>query len=189
MSRPIRVLGLGGSMSSPSSSMAALKIALEGAREAGAETSLIDVASLNLPMYSPGEEAITPAIRELNDHVHAADGMLWSSPLYHGAISGLFKNALDWLELLHDYKPPYLSGKVIGLISTAGGAQALQAVNNMEFIVRAMRGWAVPLVAPISRAWTVFDGDGQSKDPKIASQLKMLGQEVTRAAARMRDSA
>lgn len=70
----------------------------------------------------------------------------------------------------------------MGLISTAGGVQGLQAVNTMEFVVRALRGWAVPLVIPIPRAWQVFDEKGQIKDPQIGEQLRSLGREVVRAA-------
>ena len=66
--------------------------------------------------------------------------------MYNGTISGSFKNAVDWLKLLDDRTPPYLTDKVVGLISTAGGVQGLQAVNTMEFVVRALRGWAVPCV-------------------------------------------
>jgi NAD(P)H-dependent FMN reductase len=40
-------------------------------------------------------------------------------------------------------EPPYLHDKVVGLISAAGGTQGLQAINTMEFVVRALRGWAV----------------------------------------------
>ena len=53
------------------------------------------------------------------------------------------KNALDWLQPLSQRDPPHLTDKVIGLINTAGGTQGLQAVNTMEFIVRALRGWEV----------------------------------------------
>ena len=73
--------------------------------------------------------------------------------MYIGTISGSFKNALDWLKLLGDRNPPYLTDKVVGLISTAGGMQGLQAVNTREFVVRALRGWAVLLVMPIAQAW------------------------------------
>jgi FMN reductase len=52
----------------------------------------------------------------------------------------------------------------------------------MEFVVRALRGWAVPLVMPISRAALVFDGAGRVTDPAIEAQLHTLGQEVVRAA-------
>jgi FMN reductase len=182
MAKNVKVLGLGGSLAEPSSSLAALKIALEGAAEAGAETQLLDIRTLDLPMYAPGLSDEPESVRELCEAVYEADGLLWSSPLYHGTISGSFKNALDWLELLSGREPSYLTDKVVGLISTAGGTQGLQAVNTMEFVVRALRGWAVPLVIPIPQAWRVFDKEGRTVDEKISEQLHALGREVTRAA-------
>lgn len=181
MTGEIKVVGLGGSLSVSSSSLAALKIALKGAAEGGARTELFDLRELELPMFAPGAD--TPeSVRRLCEAVYEADGLLWSSPLYHGTISGVFKNALDWLELLGDRRPAYLTDKVVGLISTAGGTQGLQAINTMEFIVRALRGWSAPLVIPIPQAWRVFDDEGKMSDPKIAEQLRSLGREVTRAA-------
>ena len=182
MSGKIRVVGIGGSMAPASSSLAALKIALDGAKEAGAETELFDVGKLDLPMYSPVLKDVPDSVSRLCESVSRADGLVWSSPLYHGTISGSFKNALDWLQLLSDRTPPYLTDKVIGLTSAAGGTQGLQAVNTMEFIVRALRGWAVPLVIPIAEAWRVFDNQGYSKDPKLTDLLHALGAEVARAA-------
>ena len=184
MIRRIKVVGLGGSLASPSSSLAALRIALEGATEMGAETELLDIREIDLPMYVPGMTDVPDSVHKLCQAVHEADGLLWSSPLYHGTISGSFKNALDWLQLLSDREPAYLTDKVVGLISTAGGTQGLQAVNTMEFIVRALRGWAVPLVIPIPQAWRVFDKEGHTHDDKVAEQLHALGREVTRAAGR-----
>ena len=101
--------------------------------------------------------------------------------MYHGTISGSFKNCLDWLQLLGDRDPPYLTNKVIGLISTAGGVQGLQAINTMEFVVRALRGWAVPMVLPIPAAWRIFE-DGRVIDAAVERQLHALGPEVVRAA-------
>jgi FMN reductase len=178
----IRVVGIGGSMSPASSSLAALKIAIEGAEQAGAETEVFDIRVLDLPMYSPSAKDVPAAVRRMSDAVYEAEGLLWSSPLYHGTISGSFKNALDWLQVLSDRKPPFLTDKVVGLLSAAGGTQGLQAVNTMEFIVRALRGWAVPLVIPIAEAWRVFDNQGFSRDPKLTELLHTLGGEVARAA-------
>jgi FMN reductase len=178
----IRVVGIGGSMSPASSSLAALKIAIEGAREAGAETEVFDIRVLDLPMYNPSAKEVPDAVRRMSDAVYVAEGLLWSSPLYHGTISGSFKNALDWLQVLSDRKPPLLTDKVVGLLSAAGGTQGLQAVNTMEFVVRALRGWAVPLVIPIAEAWRVFDNQGFSRDPKLTELLHALGGEVARAA-------
>jgi FMN reductase len=184
MTRRMKVVGLGGSLASPSSSLAALRIALAGATEMGAETILLDIRELDLPMYVPGMTDLPDSVHKLCQAVHEAEGLLWSSPLYHGTISGSFKNALDWLQLLSDREPAYLTDKVVGLISTAGGTQGLQAVNTMEFIVRALRGWAVPLVIPIPQAWRVFDKEGHTHDDKVSEQLHALGREVTRAALR-----
>ena len=182
------IVGLGGSLRQPSSSLTALRVGLQGAEAAGAETHLLDIRALNLPMYEPSIQNAPVAAQEMCEIICQAHGMLWSSPLYHGTITGAFKNALDWLDLLADRQPPYLTNKVIGLISTAGGVQGLQAVNTMEFVVRALRGWAVPLVMPIPRAWQVFNAEGHIQDPKLAEQLQTLGQEVVRAARQMATS-
>jgi FMN reductase len=186
MASEVRVVGIGGSLAARSSSLAALEIALDGARDGGAETERFDVRELDLPMYAPDEETPPASVVRLCNSVHAAGGLLWSSPLYHGTISGSFKNALDWLQLLSKRKPPYLTDKVVGLISTAGGTQGLQAVNTMEFVVRALRAWAVPLVIPIPQAWRVYDEAGHWHDSRIAEQLRALGREVTRAARQFR---
>src|SRR5205085_6148164 len=143
-------------------SLAALKIALAAAESDGAEVELFDVGAMRLPMFEPKAREIPREVMRLCDSVYESDGMIWSSPLYHGTISGAFKNALDWLHILGKKQPPYLTDKVIGLIATAGGTQGLQAVNTMEFIVRALRGWAVPLVIPIAKAWDVFDAEGHT---------------------------
>jgi FMN reductase len=178
----IRVVGIGGSLSAASSSLAALKIAMQGAEQAGAATQIFDIRALDLPMYDPSAKNVPAAVQQMADAVYEADGLLWSSPLYHGTISGSFKNALDWLQVLSDRTPPFLTDKVVGLLSAAGGTQGLQAVNTMEFVVRALRGWAVPLVIPIAEAWRVFDNQGFSKDPKLTELLHTLGSEVARAA-------
>ena len=67
---------------------------------------------------------------------------------------------------------------MIGLISTAGGTQGLQAINTMEFVVRALRGWAVPYVVPVASASRVFDDAGRIQDQAIELQLHTLGGEV-----------
>lgn len=172
-----KVVGLGGSLRARSASRAALEVALDAAAEQGAKTSLFDVREMDLPMFQRGVEPPAAAV-ELCDATFEARGMIWSSPMYHGTISGAFKNALDWLDLLADRDPPFLTDKVIGLISTAGGVQGLQAVNTMEFVVRALRGMAVPLVAPVARAYRAFDESGQVVDEGIERQLRALGREV-----------
>ena len=164
--------------------MTALKLAAAAAEEAGAEVELLDVRSLDLPFYAPEVEPSEVA-RSFSKTVYEADGLLWSSPMYHGTISGSFKNALDWLQLLARHEPPFLTDKVVGLIGIAGGVQGLQAVNTMEFVVRSMRGFAVPLVVPVS-AGRAFDQDGRLTDCRIVQQLSDLGREVAALCLRRR---
>lgn len=181
MAKPVRVAGLGGSLRAASTSRTALETALDGAAGAGADVQLIWVRDLDLPLYT-AEQAAPAAAQAYADTAYGCDAMIWSSPTYHGSVSGSFKNALDWLILLAEREPPYLSNKPVGLVTTAGGVQGLQAVNSMEFIARALRAWSVPLVLPVPQSWRSFDPDGQLKDEAIAAQLRALGAEVVRAA-------
>lgn len=182
--RALSIVGLGGSLGGTSRSRSALEVALEGARGAGAETLLLDLRELDLAMFNPEDEQPTGPAQRLVEACYSADGMLWSSPLYQGTISGAFKNALDWLHVLGRREPSFLHDKVIGLISAAGGMQGLQAINTMEFAARALRGWTVPYVVPIAGALGAFDGDGQVRDPTVRAQLETLGSEVVRVAER-----
>jgi FMN reductase len=185
MTRAPKIVGLGGSLARVSRSRAALRVALAGAERAGAETTLLDLRELALPMYDPDDEQQPPAAAQrLIEACHAADGMLWSSPMYQGTISGAFKNALDWLHVLGAREPPFLHDQVIGLISAAGGTQGLQAINTMEFAIRALRAWDVPYVVPIPTAARAFDADGHVLDEGVDLQLRTLGAEVVRVAQR-----
>jgi FMN reductase len=181
----VSIAGLGGSLRPASSSRAALKVALDGCTDAGAKVDLLDLRQLNLPMYDPSSDDVPESVTRFVEAVYRADGMVWSSPLYQGSVSGAFKNALDWLILLNDREPPLLTDKVVGLVSVAGGTQGLQAVNTMEFIVRALRAWAVPLVVPIPQSWQAFEDSGRPANPQIEEPLKTLGGEVVRVTRRI----
>lgn len=181
MANTVQIMGLGGSLRAASTSRTALEVALQATTAAGAHARLVWVRDLELPLYMADLPVPRP-VREFVDAVYACDAMIWSSPTYHGSVSGSFKNALDWLILLAQNDPPYLANKPIGLVTTAGGVQGLQAVNTMDFIARSLRGWSVPLVLPVAQSWQSFDPDGHLKDEAVATQLRKLGAEVVRAA-------
>ncbi|MGH9165741.1 MAG: NADPH-dependent FMN reductase [Acidimicrobiales bacterium] len=180
----LRIVGLGGSLRPGSSSLHALRASLAAASAAGATTELLDLRLLDLPLYGSAKAEVPAGASRLAEAVAAADGLIWSSPLYHGTISASFKNALDWMQLLADADPPFLADRPVGLIATAAGTQGLQAVNTMEFVVRALRGWTVPLVAPIARSYQAFSADGLPVEPAVADLLARLGREVVVAAGR-----
>jgi FMN reductase len=181
----VKIVGLGGSLRASSRSHAALAVALEGAAGAGATVELLDLRQLELPMFNPEQEADAPlAVRTMVETCYECDGMLWSSPMYNGSVSGSFKNAIDWLHSLGSRDPSYLHDTVIGMISAAGGTQGLQVINTMEFSARSLRGWTVPYVVPVSGATSAFSDLGAVQDEAIALQLRTLGAEVARVAER-----
>jgi FMN reductase len=179
----LTIVGLGGSLGEISRSRAALRVALEGAAAAGAETALLDLRELALPMYDPDRAEPTPAAARLIESCYAADGMLWSSPMYQGTISGAFKNALDWLHALGRREPPFLHDKVVGLISAAGGTQGLQAINTMEYSSRALRAWAVPYVVPVATAGTRGSRRSSARSAPRSSASRTASPRTSRSTA------
>ena len=175
------IVAVGGSLRVGSASRIALATVLEGATAAGASCRLIWVRDLDLPLYN-AERSAPPEAHQFAGTAYACDAMIWSTPTYHGSVSGSFKNPLNWLILLAKRDRPYLTNKPVGLVATAGGVHGLQAINSMDFIVRALRGWSVPLVQPVAPAWQSFDPEGRLVDQVVGDQLRALGHEVARAA-------
>jgi hypothetical protein len=74
---------------------------------------------------------------------------IWLTPLYHGGMTGMMKNCLDWLELTARLEKPYLTDKVVGLVAWADGGQAMQGINAMDAVAKALRAWVVPYTVPL----------------------------------------
>lgn len=173
------VLGIGGTARAGSSSQRALAAALRSASELGAETRMFSVDQLELPMYSPESEERTEAARELVGEVGGADGLIVSSPGYHGGISGPVKNALDYLEDLHEAPRPYLEGIPVGCIACAHGWQAtMTTLVALRSIVHALRGWPTPLGLAINSLEGGFDADGRASDPGLETRVVTMARQV-----------
>jgi len=178
MSGPL-IVGVGGTTRQNSSSELALRAALRHARAAGAETAIFTGADLNLPMYGAGDDSRTEAVCRYIEALRRADGVILASPGYHGSISGLLKNALDYIEDLRDDAAPYLDGRAVGCIVSAYGAQAMgTTLSAMRSIVHALRGWPTPMAAAFSAVTPVFDAEGQCVDPAADRQFRMIGEQV-----------
>lgn len=179
----VKIVGLGGSLGKKSMTLSALVVPLQSARQAGAEVELLDLRELSLPFYNPELklEDYPESVSLFLDKVRKADGMIWASPAYHGTVSGAMKNALDFLEFLAKDHPPYLTNKLIGLITTAGGTiAAVNAINALTHICQALRAWTVPLVVPVIQAWKLFDDQGRVTDPQLEERLVSLGVELVK---------
>jgi FMN reductase len=176
--RPL-IVGVGGTTRSGSSSEKALRLVLEEARLLGAEVQLFAGPRIDLPMYAPGASQRTAQAMELIAALRCASGIVLASPGYHGSVSGLLKNALDYIEDMRADELPYFEGRAVGLIACAAGWQATgSTLNALRSIVHALRGWPTPLGIAINTVAQTFDADGSITDSAQASQIKLLAQQV-----------
>jgi FMN reductase len=176
-SRPL-IVGLGGTLRDGSSSERALRYALAAAEGLGARTELFAARALDLPMYSVDRSQRSSAAQDLVNTLARADGVIIATPGYHGGISGLVKNALDYIEDLRDHERPYLDGRAVGCIVCAYGWQATTTtLVSLRSTVHALRGWPTPLGVAINSAQTSFDDPGRVDD-QCAQQLSVLSGQV-----------
>ncbi|PRX44755.1 FMN reductase [Prauserella shujinwangii] len=175
----IKVLGLGGSLRDGSQSERALRIALAGAAEAGAETRAVTGGDLALPFYDAAEDRRSADAAALIEQVRTADGLIVVSPGYHGAMSGLVKNALDYVEDLRSDTRPYLHGRGVGLIAVAHGWQAaVTTLAQLRQVTHALRGWPTPLGGAVNTAEVKFDDAGGASEEKVFHNLRLIGRQV-----------
>jgi FMN reductase len=183
------IVGIGGTPREGSSSERTLAISLEAARAEGARTVMISGPELMIPMYTPDQSSRTPESLRLVEAIRECDGLIVSSPAYHGSISGLIKNALDYTEDLRDSPRVYLDGVAVGLIACAAGWQAgAQTLATLRSIVHALRGWPTPLGVSLNTSTGVFDASGECIDIGSKMQLQTVGRQVFEFAT-MRNSA
>jgi FMN reductase len=172
----LKVVGIGGTLRQNSTSLGALRRSLAAAEEAGAEVELLDLNELRLPMYVPGKplDECSENARRLIEVIREADALLVSTAAYHGTLTGVTKNALDYIQFLGREEHPYFEGKVVGLISTAGGEQAA-ANAAMVNVVHSLRGIVAPLTVGVTRAWQRTDHEGDITDDNFGRRLDNLG--------------
>jgi FMN reductase len=174
----INVVGIGGSLRTSSQSERALRIVLEGAQELGAATTVITGDDLVLPFYDPAVPDRSDAARHLVERLRTADGVVLVSPGYHGTISGLMKNALDYIEDLRQDDRPYLDGRAVGCVAVALGWQAsVTTLTSLRSIVHSLRGWPTPLGAAVNSAEVRFD-NGACSSETVTSNLRTIGRQV-----------
>ena len=171
----MRIVGFGGTMRPGSSSEQVLRAVLDRVAGQGAEVELFDAPRLDFPLYSPGATMPTAPVVEFLEAIRAADGIVVASPGYHGDVSGLVKNAIDWVEELRTDARPYFDSRPVGLIVVAAGWQAtVTTLSSLRSIVHALRGWPTPFGLAINAA------DPAPVDP---AQIELLATQVLRGRA------
>jgi len=148
----------------------------------GCSASLLTGADLDLPIFDPGSNARSPKVCHLLDAVRTAHGLVIASPGYHGSVSGMVKNALDYLEDLRTDSRSYLHDVPVGCIVCAAGWQACGAtLAALRAIVHALRGWPTPMGVTFNSTARAFSMDGTCADEDLRQNLL----EVTRQVVQM----
>jgi arsenic resistance protein ArsH len=146
-----------GSLRSASYSRAAAEEAARILEHLGCETRMFDPHGL--PLVDDGADADHPKVAELRELAIWSEGMVWSSPERHGAMTGVMKTQIDWLPLSAKGGIRPTQGKTLAVMQVSGGSQSFNAVNQMRILGRWMRMVTIPNQSSIPKAWLEFKGD------------------------------
>ncbi|MDB6178631.1 arsenical resistance protein ArsH [Paracoccus sp. Z330] len=180
---PARILLMYGSLRDRSFSRFAVEEAGRILNALGIETRIFDPHGLPLPDASDADH---PKVTELRDLVTWSDGMVWSSPERHGAMSGVMKAQIDWIPLsLGGVRPT--QGKTLAVMQVCGGSQSFNTVNQLRILGRWMRLLTIPNQSSVAKAWDEFDENGRMKPSPYYNRIVDVMEELARFTILTRD--
>ncbi|MCL4146703.1 UNVERIFIED_CONTAM: hypothetical protein GTU68_037442 [Idotea baltica] len=171
-----RILLLYGSLRDTSYSRAAAEEGARVLRALGCETRIFDPSGLPLPDDAPADH---PKVAELRDLVMWSEGMVWSSPERHGAMTGIMKTQIDWIPLapIGGIRPT--QGKTLAVMQVSGGSQSFNAVNQMRVLGRWMRMITIPNQSSVPMAWSEFN-KGRMKPSSLYNRIVDVMEELAK---------
>jgi azobenzene reductase len=163
------LLGVSGSLREKSRTALALRLLLDFAEEHGAETRILDLRTIELPLYRPDGPGGSAAELRLGTDMKWASAVVLASPDYHGSMSGTMKNFLD-------YNWEECAGKAFAYICSSH-EKGLTVMDQMRTVVRQCYGWSMPYgVSFDGRA--DFDSKGVLKNAKVEARLRMMARDL-----------
>jgi len=135
-------------------------------REAGHAVRLFALYEHPLPLYSPEtEDCADPHAIALKQAAREAEAFILATPEYHGTVSGVLKNALDYLGSDH------FAGKTVLSCCSSGGAVGISSLQNLQTIVRNVHGVNCPEWISLGGENRKFTPDGEPENPKIRERV------------------
>ena len=180
---PPRILLLYGSVRARSYSRLASEEAARLLEAMGCETKTFNPSGLPLPDDAPESH---PKVAELRELAEWAEGMVWTSPERHGAMTGIMKSQIDWIPLALGAVRP-TQGKTLALMQVSGGSQSFNAVNQMRVLGRWMRMLTIPNQSSIAKAFLEFDEAGAMKPSAYYDRVVDVMEELVKFTLLTRD--
>ena len=181
-----KILAFAGSTRTDSFNKKLINIAADGARDSGANVTMIDLRDFAMPLYDGDLEqrdGLPDKAKKLKSLMMEHQGFLVSSPEYNSSISGVLKNTIDWTSRQSVGETPLVCfrEKVAGIMSASpGGLGGLRGLVHVRSILENMGVLVIPDQMAISKAHEAFNIDGTLKDKKQEEQIKKIGANVTK---------
>lgn len=173
---PPRILLLYGSLRERSFSRLLAEEAARLLQVMGAETRFFDPTGLPLPDGVPDTH---PKVQELRELAQWSEGMVWSSPERHGAMTSVMKAQIDWIPLSTGAVRP-TQGKTLAVMQVCGGSQSFNAVNQMRVLGRWMRMVTIPNQSSVAKAYQEFGDDNRMKPSSYYDRLVDVIEELVK---------
>ena len=154
-------------------------------RSMGGEVRIYDPAGLPLPDSVPDTH---PKVQELRDAATWAEGMVWTSPERHGAMTGIMKAQIDWIPLNVGAVRP-TQGKTLAVMEVSGGSQSFNAVNQMRVLGRWLRMITIPNQSSVAKAFQEFDEAGRMRASAYYERVVDVMEELVKFTLLTRDVA
>ncbi|MCL6706391.1 NAD(P)H-dependent oxidoreductase [Pseudomonas sp. R2.Fl] len=170
----VTIVGISGSLRKGSFNSALLKTAAANMPDG----ATLEIGTIRgIPLYDgdvEAEQGIPEAVSTLKERIAAADGLLLVTPEYNNSIPGVFKNAIDWLSRPSSDIGRVFGGKPVAIIGASPGGFGTILSQNAWLPVLHTLGtdlWHGKRLL-VSRAGSVFDGEGTMIDEKVKEQLR-----------------